>query len=36
MRVEIVHEGRTVTVVIEGGAFQIEDPQGLQIALSTN
>jgi len=36
MRVEVVHEGRTVVVVVEDGRFAIEDPQGLQIALSSN
>jgi hypothetical protein len=34
MRVEVVHEGQVVTVVVKDGAFQIEDPSGLQLALS--
>ncbi len=34
MRVEVVHDGQTVVVVIEGGAFRIEDPSGLQMSLS--
>ena len=34
MRVEVVHEGQVVTVVVKDGVFQIEDPSGLQLALS--
>jgi len=34
MRVEVVHNGQVVTVVVKDGAFQIEDPSGLQLALS--
>ena len=33
MRIEVVHEGRKVTVVVEGDAFRIEDPSGLSLAL---
>lgn len=33
MRVEVVHDGRTLVVVIDGDTFRIEDPTGLELAL---
>lgn len=36
MRVEVVYEGQTVVVVIDQGSFRIEDPSGLQIALTAS
>jgi hypothetical protein len=36
MRVEVVHNGQTLVVTIQDGAFQIEDPSGLQMALTAS
>ncbi len=33
MRIDVVHAGRTLTVVIEGDTFRIEDPSGAVLAL---
>jgi len=36
MRVEVVHEGASVLVVLKDGVFHIEDPAGLKLALSAH
>jgi hypothetical protein len=36
MRIEVVHEGHKMVIVVEGDTFQIQDPNGLNMAYSTS